>query len=484
MKHSTTSPLRRLLILSSVVLLSGLLSACYHSHSDVLEGDGFDSPEWTENALPNTELVISTRATAEGDEEEISYPIYVYLFKDGACVRRETLSDADATLSLDLVAGDYGLYAVAGANEAVYELPTVADATTESLLALRDAQTHGDLMVATPFPSLALEPGETRNVTLALQRKVMLLQEVVLNSIPQRITAVRFELSPLYAGVQIDGAYTSATSTESLSLAKGEGGTWSFAEGRYLLPASTSNAVLTVKLTSSEGTKSYSYVCVDQLEANYKIKIHGTYTETGVTLTGTITGSAWAGEREITFEFDESGSSTSGGSSESGGDDEDDDDDSDTQDQPTTPGDVTELPQVGEVYQGCYVLAVDGTRVTLLAPKKVNGIVGEYAEQTQIKSACAKALESWWGDYDAEWRMLSTAEAQIVSSQYGSIIMEASFEDLLETTNRYIFNYGDTSVKYFEVGKAVGTGQYIVPISSSYDNYYLIAVADVTISNP
>jgi hypothetical protein len=47
----------------------------------------------------------------------------------------------------------------------------------------------------------------------------------------------------------------------------------------------------------------------DQLEAGYKINIDGTYAEAvGVNLTGTITGATWLGERTISFEFDENGS--------------------------------------------------------------------------------------------------------------------------------------------------------------------------------
>ena len=96
------------------------------------------------------------------------------------------------------------------------------------------------------------------------------------------------------------------------------------------------------------------------MEAGYKIKIDGTYTEAvGVNLTGTITGATWLGERTISFTFDEDGSSVSGDSNGGSG--------SDTQD----------FPSVGDTYQGCYVLAVtvedDGQSaevVLLLSPNE------------------------------------------------------------------------------------------------------------------
>ena len=64
-------------------------------------------------------------------------------------------------------------------------------------------------------------------------------------------------------------------------------------------------------------TKTYTYSTSDQLEAGYKINIEGTYTEAvGVSLTGTITGATWLGERTIRFDFDENGSSASEGNTD------------------------------------------------------------------------------------------------------------------------------------------------------------------------
>jgi hypothetical protein len=117
-----------------------------------------------------------------------------------------------------------------------------------------------------------------------------------------------------------------------------------------------------VNITIGGATKTYTYSCSDQLEAGYKINIDGTYTEAvGVNLTGTITGATWLGERTISFEFDESGSSAS---------------------EPNNPSDPSEpsepssdFPAVGDTYQGCYVLAlstIDETsaELTLLSPNE------------------------------------------------------------------------------------------------------------------
>ena len=63
-----------------------------------------------------------------------------------------------------------------------------------------------------------------------------------------------------------------------------------------------------MRITTATGTRSYTYQTSDELEEGYKINIEGTYTEAvGVTLSGTIEGTEWKGERTIRFDFDESG---------------------------------------------------------------------------------------------------------------------------------------------------------------------------------
>ena len=89
---------------------------------------------------------------------------------------------------------------------------------------------------------------------------------------------------------------------------QGDNRTWTASANAYLLPPSSTPASISVNITTASGTKSYTYSTSDELEAGYKINISGTYTEAmGVSLTGTITGATWLGERTISFDFDESG---------------------------------------------------------------------------------------------------------------------------------------------------------------------------------
>ena len=128
----------------------------------------------------------------------------------------------------------------------------------------------------------------------------------------------------------------------------------------YLLPPSSQPASVSVNVTIGGTTTTYTYSTSDQLEAGYKINIEGTYTEAvGVSLTGTITGATWLGERTITFTFDESGA-TAGNT--------------DPTPDPTPTGAGSEwLPAAGTAYQSCTVLAATATGddtadLLLLAP--------------------------------------------------------------------------------------------------------------------
>jgi hypothetical protein len=71
------------------------------------------------------------------------------------------------------------------------------------------------------------------------------------------------------------------------------------------------------------------------------------------------TDATWLGERTISFDFDESGSSASDNTDDNSGDDNNDNPDN--------------FPAVGDTYQGCYVLAVStidetSAELTLLSP--------------------------------------------------------------------------------------------------------------------
>ena len=260
----------------------------------------------------NSVLQVRTRSGGSvGGEATVAYPVTVYVFSGEECRAVQTIGDEGQTLNIGLTEGTYSVYAVGGASSSDYVLPTTDDAAATSAIVLKDGKTHGDLMAAQATATLV--DGGTNTVTLGMTRKTMLIQSVVVKKVPTAATAVSVTIAPLWQALCVGGGFATASSSTTIALTKQEDNrTWSCSDATHVLPPSSQPASVSVNITIGGTTKTYTYSCSDQLEAGYKINIDGTYTEAvGVNLTGTITGATWLGERTISFEFDESGSSAS-----------------------------------------------------------------------------------------------------------------------------------------------------------------------------
>ena len=357
----------------SFILLSALavlgLTACEKGIDDLGEGM---SPSPT-GQVANSVLQVRTRGTSPSEEATISYPVQVYVMQGDVCQAVQTIGDEGQTLNIPLTEGTYTVYAVSGASATDYDLPTVDDATSTSAIALKEGKALGDLMAAQATATLV--DGGTNTVTLGLQRKTMLMQDITIKQVPTAATAVSVTIAPLWQNITVGGSYSGASGSRTIALTKQDDNrTWQLnsligegtSESLHLLPPSSQPASISVNFTIGGATKTYTYACSDQFEAGYKINIDGTYTEAvGVNLTGTITGATWLGERTISFEFDENGSSTSGNNDNNGGGNNNND----------NPNNQENFPAVGSTYQGCYVLAVttidaNSAELTLLSPNE------------------------------------------------------------------------------------------------------------------
>ena len=394
----------------SFILLSALavlgLTACEKGIDDLGEGM---SPSPT-GQVANSVLQVRTRGTSPSEEATISYPVQVYVMQGDVCQAVQTIGDEGQTLNIPLTEGTYTVYAVSGASATDYDLPTVDDATSTSAIALKEGKALGDLMAAQATATLV--DGGTNTVTLGLQRKTMLMQDITIKQVPTAATAVSVTIAPLWQNITVGGSYSGASGSRTIALTKQDDNrTWQLnsligegtSESLHLLPPSSQPASISVNFTIGGATKTYTYACSDQLEAGYKINIDGTYTEAvGVNLTGTITGATWLGERTITFEFDES-SNTSASSKSSG-----------------KSGDngSSQLPSAGDTYKGCFVLASttasDGlsAELTLLSPTELTNVYDADAETMQGKIDAALATVTT-GDISG-WEVPTTAEATLM----------------------------------------------------------------------
>ena len=435
-------------------LAAVLLTACENGLDD--GGEGL-TPSPT-GQVTNSVLQVRTRGTSPSEEATIAYPVQVYVMQGDMCCAAQTIGDEGQTLNIDLMEGTYSVYAIAGASATDYTLPTQSEGTSTSAITLKDGKAHGDLMAATATATLV--DGGTNTVTLGLQRKTMLLQDVTIKKVPTAATTVSVTIAPLWQALTVSGTYSTAGGSQTIALTRQDDNrTWTLeGEAIHLLPPSNLPASVSVNITTGGATKTYTYSCSDQLEAGYKIIIDGTYTEAvGVALTGTITGATWLGERTISFEFDENGSNGVNGDNGS---------DPSEPNQPNSPS--SDIPAVGSTYQGCYVLAVndadDYAEVTLLSPTELTGI--DYSSNIQASTDAALSTVTS-GDISG-WEVPTTAEAQLMYNAREAI------GNL--TANSYLYHTGTGYRAFKPSAEAFG------PINGLNTSTVLRPVATITIN--
>ena len=347
--------MNKLILFTSALAVLGL-TACEKGLTDDIGDVG-------NGQVTNAMLQVRTRSGGgSGDEATVAYPVQVYVFQGDECRAVQTIGDEGQTLNIALTEGTYTVYAVGGASTADYVLPTQGEGTSTSAITLKEGKAHGDLMAATATATLV--DGGTNTVTLGLQRKTMLIQNIEIKKVPTAATAVSVTIAPLWQSLTVSGNFSTAGASRTIALTRqSDGRTWLSTTDVHLLPPSSQPASVSVNITIGGATKTYTYSTSDQLEAGYKINIDGTYTEAvGVTLSGTITGAEWLGERTIRFDFDENGSTASG---ENNG----------SVDDGSAVGNSNNFPKAGDTYEGCYVLAVttidaNSAELTLLSPNE------------------------------------------------------------------------------------------------------------------
>ena len=426
--------MKRLSLIASALAVLGL-TACEKT-LDVMDDEMPSDFGQVKNSL----LQVRTRSGGTAsDEVTVAFPVTVYVFAGVECRAAQTIGSEGQTLNIALTEGAYSVYAIGGASADDYVLPDASDALTSSAIALREGHEHSDLMAA--LATATLVDGGTNTVTLGMTRKTMLIQDVTIKKIPTAATAVSVTIAPLWQSLTVSGTYSTTNSSSTIALTKQEDGrTWQNAASVYLLPPSSQPASVSVNITIGGMTKTYTYSCSDQLEAGYKINIDGTYTEAvGVNLTGTIMGATWLGERTISFEFDENGSTAA-----------DEDNSSSDDDNGSIVGD---LPAVGSTYQGCYVLksivADDGqsAELTLLSPNEAT-IGKAYNDASFIghpevlEALIDEKLAEADVDGISDWRLPNYNE---LNSIYASLdAINEAFESDVSASGKYLYDAGGT----------------------------------------
>lgn len=412
-------------LLRTFLLLAGILT-CFSCEKYSEDDESFESKE------ANSTLIIRTRAAADNETDgtdassEISYPINVYVFKDDKCVKTSTINSEDEELSLKMAEGNYDVYAIAGADEASYELPAQESATKGTVLSLKSGCEHGDIMTA--YANITLAYGENNTLTLQLERKVMMLESVTIKNVPDNVTAVSVCISPLHEALLLNGEYSGEKGVYKTTLTKeSDGTTWKNTQPTYLLSA-IGKATIKILFTIGDDDYSYSYSCEDDLTANHKITIEGTYTSDGFDLKGTITGVTWGNPINITFNFDDESSETGTEPDEGSEDNNETNDDN--------------VPQPGEIYKDCYVLknepnARGGKDVTLMSLKYHNEWSFERGNQESMRTEINdKINNNLRVDGISGWRLATLKEIKYISENADFISEAISTLDKTDTSDK------------------------------------------------
>ena len=428
--------MKRIIILA---IAATMLAACSKDIiNDVDDSDAYMAK--TANSL------LQVRTTRGVGDATISYPVQVYVFQGDECKAVQTIGDAGQTLNIALVEGTYSVYAVGGASSTDYTLPTKDEATTTTAITLKDSKALTDLMTAQATTTLA--DGEENTVTLGMERKVMLLQDVTIKQVSTAATAVSVTISPLWENINVGGTYAGTAGTTTIALAKqSDNRTWTTTANAYLLPPSSTPASIKVSITTASGTKSYTYSTSDELEAGYKLNIEGTYTETvGVNLSGTITGATWKGERTISFNFDEGSNDNpdNNDNNNSGGNNDSSDN----------------IPTVGSIYQTCYVLSVtdngDNADVTLVSPNEVTmgknyaAVTSGIYDDADKAAAVAAAVDTKIAEADvdaiSDWRLPTATELNAIYAAIDDI--NAAFDTDVNPAGNYLYTTAAGAIYY------------------------------------
>lgn len=374
---------------------------------------------------PESSLTVTTRSESGG--EEVAYPVAVYLFDaNKACIDFQRIESADASVCYDLVEGVYDVYAFGGVAEGKYTLPSVKEATLESVIALQDGQEHGDLMMANS--SVTTTKGEANTINLLMNRCVSKIASIVIKQVPDDVTAVSVTLSKTYKSMTFDGTKKDVN-IEVITLEKSstESGTWELKTPRHVLFDVAASASVKISMTTNGNAKGYTYQLTDKWKSNYLYHINATYTEKqNFHVTGTIKGATWLGTEDIVFNFDENN----------------------TQDGGSGPTINETAPEVGSLYKGCYVLSrteeSNAIKVLLLHPNQYSDVCNGSMSQEEARNSINSKLSEIASENEITgWHLPNEAEMDVIySTGFAAINLKIPEPKLL--TDDYFYDDNGT----------------------------------------
>ena len=382
-------------------------------------------------AKSNSQLSVVTRA---GNEAVLALPVQLYIFNAASkCVAAQTIESGNSMTPVWLPEGVYSICAIGGADDTHYTLPSQETATPETGISLKENQALTDLMAFSTQVDLA--DGAQEELTITLGRQVLKLKDITIREVPEKYTSVSVQISKLYETLLVNGTPSGTNGSITVNLIQDQTNNtlWKLENEAYLLP-SNGKPTITVSFKTGSETKSYVYTCKEVLPANYKLTIDGTYnSKQGVTISGTITGAVWSGEKTIALTFNEKDDNTTGeentttddnnGGGNSGGGESGNGNGNENPSGGNENNNVT-LPAVGSLYHTCYVFDVNSTTntITVLAPERKNQIVTTNETQTSLSSKTTNELSTWSYDGITDWTLPNKSQLEAILNNNSNII--------------------------------------------------------------
>ena len=335
------------------------------------------------------QLNIVTRGSGDSPNENAVADGRVYVFDEvGQCVDLLTTTATSNQVMTTLPAGTYTFYAVGSSDLSRFALPTKEQASPSSVITLAENQNMCDLLQK--LLTIMLEEGENITQNIVLDHKVLCIDQLEIQGVPDDVTKVEVSISPLYKSIQLDGSYvTNATESYKIALEQdGTSNTWQATPNQVLFP-SKGTPNIKVSFTTASGVKSYSYTASEELPANHHFTISGTFTgNNDIALTGILTSSDWGEDRTITFGFDESNNV---------------------------------VPVAGKKFNSYYVISVNSTARTalLLAASSVPySAPAANSSEATWRSALNTAMAALAKPENAqgEWRLPTVSEAEVFTT--------------------------------------------------------------------
>jgi len=316
------------------VLVMFLASSCEKAllEDADLESDGATAP-----------LTLTTRA---GDDDSGTATIRegrIYIFNSSnVCVVMLSIDEEHSSVSTQLKAGDYTIYAVGSDDISRFSLPSQSEAHSHSIVKPGEGKVLDELFILKQ--QVTMEAGKAQNLNLLLQRKVICIDEVEIKDVPTDIQNVEVTLSSFNTTVYLDGTFpTSPVTDYKITLQKqSDGTTWKATANKILFP-SAGEPTISVSFTSDNNTDSYAYNIPDALVENRHYSFSATFKTSTAKLTATMIAEDWDDNQDVNFEFD---------------------------DQNT----IYVNPVAGEFINGYYVVSVDDEARTavLLAQRRID----------------------------------------------------------------------------------------------------------------